>query len=176
MGGQAGVSGGIQLRPSIRYSNQYGTDVGVGFDLNSRSVQGDAVIPIGDATQGNRLELRGGYGADGPSAFIGFKKLNVPNVSTVQAAGDAARVDPEYAAYLEAHPDKLERVRAATEKQRREEALGINRIGQPAYEVGLDLFGGGRRRGAMGTPMAGDPTVGQMLGGGVTPAALRGAR
>lgn len=156
---------GIPISPSIRYSNQYGTDAGIGFDLNSRSVQGDAVIPIGDATQGNRLELRGGYGPDGPSAFIGFKKLNVPNLSSVEAAGNAARQDPEYAAYLEANPDKLERVRQAQEKQIREQALGINQTGQSSYEVGLDLFGNvGRRRGAMGTPMAGSAAVADMLG------------
>jgi len=164
---------GIRLRPSIRYSNQYGTNAGLGYDLGSRSIQADAVIPVGDATQGNRLELRGGYGPEGPSAYIGFRKLNVPNLSKVEAAGNAAQIDPGYAAYLEANPDKLEFARAAQERRMREEALGINQVGRPKYEVGLDLFGGGgggRELGPMGTEMAGDSRVKAMLDGGVVPA------
>jgi hypothetical protein len=117
--------------------------------------------------------MRGGYGPEGPSAYIGFRKLNVPNLSKVEAAGNAAQMDPGYAAYLEANPDKLEIVRAAQEKRMREQALGINQVGRPRYEVGLDLFGGGgggRELGPMGTEMAGDPRVKEILGGGVIPA------
>lgn len=168
---------GIRLRPSIRYSNQYGVNAGLGYDLNSQSVQADAVLPVGDATQGNRLELRGGYGPEGPSAYIGFRKLNVPNLSKVEAAGTAAQIDPGYAAYLEANPDKLEFARAAQEKRMREQALGINQVGRPRYEVGLDLFGGGgggRELGPMGTEMAGDPRVKEILGGGAIPAMYEG--
>jgi hypothetical protein len=171
---QEAGAGALQLRPSLRYSNQYGTNAGIGYDLGSQSVQADAVFPVGDATQGNRLEMRGGYGPEGPSAYIGFRKLNVPNLSKVEAAGNAAQMDPGYAAYLEANPDKLEIVRAAQEKRMREQALGINQVGGSKYEVGFDLFGGGgrggRELGPMGTEMAGDPRVKAMLGGGVIPA------
>lgn len=154
------------IAPALSYKNQYGTDLSAGYDVDTQSVTGRAVIPVGDATDGNRLELRGGYGEGGPSAFIGFKKINVPNLSSVQVAGDAAQVDPEYAQYLEANPGALERVRAAREKQLREAALGINRTGGTAWEIGLDPFGGRTKMAGQGqfSPVM-DDVMSQMLGG-----------
>lgn len=145
-GMEPGVSP-AQIEPTLSYSNQYGTDVSAGYNVGSQEFNARAVIPVGDATDGNRLELRGGYGPGGPSAFVGFKKINVPSLSGDDVRASAAKMDPGYAKYLAENPEALEAARLARQKQMREEALGINRIGAPAYQVGLDAFGGGRNAG-----------------------------
>ena len=136
-----------QVEPTLSYSNQYGTDLSAGYNIGSQEFNARAVIPVGDATAGNRLELRGGYGPGGASAFLGFKKINVPSLSGDDVRASAAKMDPGYAKYLAENPAAVEESRLAHQKRMREEALGINRIGAPAYQVGLDVFGGGRKAG-----------------------------
>lgn len=155
MPGMSGTGGAdpLQVEPTLTYRNQYGTDVSAGYNVGSGDITGRAVIPIGDAVNGNRLELRGGYGPSGPSAFIGFKKLNVPSLDQEAFNASIEQNDPEYAKYLRENPGSLERARAARERKMREAALGMNRSGAPSYELGLDVFG--NRRMAGSGPFAG---------------------
>jgi hypothetical protein len=67
------------MRLGAGYRNMYGTDVGVSFDPTTQSVEGRAVIPVGDARRGLMFEARGGYDGrtQAPSGFVGFRKKNV---------------------------------------------------------------------------------------------------
>ena len=147
---------GLEIAPRAFYRNQYGTDIGVGVDPQSRGITGSAVIPVGDTTDGNRLEMRGGYSPEGgPSAYLGFKKINLPSVS----AAEIEQSDPAVMEVLQRYPGATEELRREKQKRLREEALGINQTGGTRYEFGVDLFGG-RNRGpsgpATGSRMAGD--------------------
>jgi hypothetical protein len=67
------------MRVGAGYRNMYGTDVGMSYDPTTQTVEGRAVIPVGDARRGLMFEARGGYDgrSQAPSGFVGFRKKNV---------------------------------------------------------------------------------------------------
>lgn len=69
-------SAGMQVSPTLTYDNQYGTSLRGGYNVGTGQLEGSATLPIGAAENGNLLTIEGGYGPQGPSAFIGFKKKN----------------------------------------------------------------------------------------------------
>jgi len=68
----------MQVNPTLTYDNRYGTSLRGGYNVGTGQVEGSATLPIGAAENGNMLTIKGGYGPQGPSAFIGFTKKNVP--------------------------------------------------------------------------------------------------
>lgn len=67
---------GVQWNPTLQYQNQWGTNLQGGYNVATGQLEGSATVPIGAAENGNLLTIEGGYGPQGPSAFIGFKKKN----------------------------------------------------------------------------------------------------
>lgn len=151
-----GESSPMPLAPRLTYRNQYGTNLGIDYDVNRQQVNAGGVFPLGDATRGRSLEVRGGYGPDGPSAFIGFTQRNVPQAEDL----NLGQMDPEYAAYLDANPSK----KAEVLRRERERVMGINRPGAPKYSIGLDVFGNAAPRFALDNPTV-PAAIQEALGG-----------
>jgi len=78
----------VQLNPTLTYENRYGTNLSGSYNLGTGQLEGSVTVPIGAAENGNLLTIEGGYGPEGPSAFLGFKKKNRDRLKEIREAED----------------------------------------------------------------------------------------
>lgn len=137
-----------------RYKNQYGTDVGLDYGLNTGSVGGHVNVPIGDHQSGVNVGLSGFYrpaGSSGPGdagAVLTFKKVNLAEASNNDVFKKYQN-EPTYLEWLKADPNRLEKARRELKDQ-------LNRVGSPGssnqeYQFGVVPEGSMRPDGSVST-------------------------
>lgn len=142
---------------SAGYRNEYGTEFGVRGNPLTRDVGVNANVPLGDHQRGVSLYGNAGWNPErGPSAEIGITKRNMPKAPSAEEV--AAGLDPSIRDALGRHPDALQAVIKARQRETvdREAGIGVPGSEKYSFSVGLNEDGHRRRNSrSMGAPLYG---------------------
>ena len=145
---------GIPLNLSAEYRNQYGTKFGVRGNPLTRDVGVNANVPLGDHQRGLSLQGNAEWNpGQGFSAGIGISKRNMPKPPSAEEIN--AGLDPSIRDALRQHPDALQALIKARQRETvdREAGIGVPGSEKYSFNVGLNEDGYKRRNPrSMGAP------------------------